>query len=1312
MVRWCSACVAFLVAILTASAVSAQSTASIAGVVHDSAGGVVPGVTVIVKEDATGASHETVTDVDGRYQVTALGAGAYTVTAALTGFKTAVAKSIRVAPGQPVTIPLTLEVGSLTETVTVTSSSELINTQTATVASTLNSDQLTRMPTPTRNALNAVTFLPGVNTPGTNRDSTINGLPEGFLSITLDGVSNNDNFLRNTDGFFASVTPRQDAVEAVSVTLAAAGAQVGGGAGAVTMAFQTRSGGNRFSGSVYEYYRNPSFNSNYYFNKVNGQGKNEVKLNQFGGRAGGPIQIPGLYDGRDKAFFFAHYEQIRFPNSFTRTRTVFNPRVYDGWFRYQFGTDVREVNLLSLAAANGQISTQDAITSRLNGLIDASTKTTGTRSASNDPLYDSYVWQSPATLFEDQPTIRLDYNLTANNRLTGSWSSITAKRTADYLNNADSRFPGSPNQRDYVSKRPLVAMSLRSVLSRNIVSELRGGLTATYGGSNFGYGSAIPSRNDPTTFADGGGFAITTPGNTTDWHTSNTPSWRAAPTYSLDESLTWQKNAHTFTFGGNVLVSNARSSGQQIVRGITLGLNTDFDPAAGMFTVANFPGASAAQLTAARNTYAVLTGRVASINSQAVLDASGQYVELGPSTLEGGINVYGAFAQDSWRLRPNVTLTAGLRYDIQTPFRPFSNVMSSVTMASVCGRSGLGDGGLYSKCNFNDPNASGGATPEFVLLEKGSEGYKTDLNNIAPSASIAWRPDVQSGFLRTLLGDPNQATVRAGYSEAYERQGLTVFTDLYGSNRGGTITLTRDASTGLVPPGESWPVLLSQTSRLTPLPFNPDPSYPIAVGANRADTLNAFAPDIQIARVRNWTVGLARSVGRDMAVEIRYVGNRGDNQWQRINYNCSGSTTATNACTGIRGDTLVANGFMDEFKLAMANLAANNASGVANRAGSFAYFGAGTGTNPLPILLAYLNGSRDFGNPAAYANAANTWANTAIASRLSPANPNPNAMARTDLDNNLTRRNQALAAGYPANFFVVNPAVSNNNVTDSGAFSDYHALQLELRRRLSRGLSANVNYQYAFLERGSTFDGFAFGRAWTPTANVRHAIKLQWDWTLPVGRNQRFGGDLHPILNGIVGGWSLNGVGRFQTVLQDFGNVRLVGMTKSEFQDVYKYYFRENTATGIDEVWMLPEDVILNTRRAFSVSNTTLNGYSTSLGAPEGRYLAPANSASCIQVKEGDCAPRRVMILAPWFKRMDIGVTKRFDVGGSRNIEVRFDVLNVMDTPNFTPVTEPTAANGGYTAASFSRVTAAYTDASNTYDPGGRIGQLMIRFSW
>jgi hypothetical protein len=650
-----------------------------------------------------------------------------------------------------------------------------------------------------------------------------------------------------------------------------------------------------------------------------------------------------------------------------------------------------------------------------------------------------------------------------------------------------------------------------------------------------------------------------------------------------------------------------------------------------------------------------------------------------------------------------VTLTGGIRYDVQSPFVPDSDVMSAVTMASVCGMSGQGDGGLYSKCNFNNPKASGGAVPEFIQLTKGTNGYKTDLNNFAPSASIAWRPDVQSGFMRTILGDPNQATIRAGYSEAYDRQGLTTFTSLYGNNRGGTISLNRTANTGLVGPGESWPVLLSQTSRLIPQAFNPDPTYPIPVGANRADRLDAFAPDIKIARVRNWTVGFARSISKDTAVEIRYVGNRGDNQWSSINYN-------GNSDSRIRGDQLIANGFLNEFKLAMGNLAANNAAG-GSRVGSFAYFGSGTGTSPLPIYLAYLNGSADFNNPAAYANAATTWANSSLAVRMAPSNPNPNASA-FDLDNTLTRRNQAQAIGYTRNFFVLNPDASSVNVTDSGAFSDYHAMQLELRRRLSRGLSANVNYQYAFAEGGSAFDGFTFGRVMTTTANVRHAIKMQGDWTLPVGRGQRFGGNVNRTVNALIGGWSFSGVGRIQTVMQDFGNVRLVGMTKSEFQKMYKYTVKPNAATGVNEVWMLPEDVVLNTRRAFSTSSTTLNGYSASLGAPEGRYLAPANSASCIQIRAGDCAPRSLIILAPWFKRFDIGAIKRFDVGGSKNIELRFDLLNVLNTPNFNPVTEPSANSGGYTSASFSRTTSAYTDASNTYDPGGRIGQLNFRFSW
>ena len=306
-----------------------------------------------------------------------------------------------------------------------------------------------------------------------------------------------------------------------------------------------------------------------------------------------------------------------------------------------------------------------------------------------------------------------------------------------------------------------------------------------------------------------------------------------------------------------------------------------------------------------------------------------------------------------------------------------------------------------------------------------------------------------------------------------------------------------------------------------------------------------------------------------------------------------------------------------------------------------------------PIYLAYLSGSRDVTNPAAYTGGTQTWTNTGITQDLVQAWPNPYASA-ADLDGNLTRRNNAAAAGVPANFFVVNPAIGTLNVTDSGAFSDYHALQIDLRRRLSRGLSAGVNYQYA-IEGGSSFRGFNYGREMQDQANVRHAFKTQFDWTVPVGRGQRYGSSMNGLFDGIIGGWSVNGVGRVQDRAvnisvdaandNNFTGVQLVGMTQDELQAMYKHAIRTNPANGLPTVYMLPDDVILNTRRAFSVDPTSPTGYSE-LGVPEGRFLAPAGYGNCIQLQAGDCAPPTLLVRMPWFVRFDLG-DEEFPIKGA-----------------------------------------------------------------
>jgi hypothetical protein len=199
---------------------------------------------------------------------------------------------------------------------------------------------------------------------------------------------------------------------------------------------------------------------------------------------------------------------------------------------------------------------------------------------------------------------------------------------------------------------------------------------------------------------------------------------------------------------------------------------------------------------------------------------------------------------------------------------------------------------------------------------------------------------------------------------------------------------------------------------------------------------------------------------------------------------------------------------------------------------------------------------------------------------------------------------------------------------------------------------------------------------------------------------------MNPILDGVLGGWSFNGVGRVQARVIDLGNVRLVGMSVDDVTKMYKFETRINPDTGELAVFNLPDDVILNTRRAFSVSTNSATGYS-SLGAPEGRYFAPDDSFDCLEVRNGDCALRNLMVRAPWFTRFDIGVTKRFPIKGLVNFELAFQVLNVFDNINFNPWND--TINGD---DDIFQVTSAYTDASNTYDPGGRLGQLMFRLNW
>jgi hypothetical protein len=1270
--------------VVCASAIAyAQGSSSISGVVSDTAGGAVPGATVTVTNDATKVALENVTNSSGQFSFPALPVGTYTVKVSLAGFKTFIANDVRLLGSQPANVPVVLAVGALTEAVEVRASSELVQTSSNSVTSTLSVEQLKELPLSSRNALYAVALLPGVSGGNSGpRASGINGLPNNTVNVTIDGVSTG-NMLQSTDGFFSMVTPRMDAVEEITVTGAVPGA--GSGAGSVQVAMVTRAGSNKLDGSVYHYWRQPEFNSNYFFNKVNNLPKNNVVAHQYGFRQGGPIVIPGLYDGRNKAFFFFNYERLYQPSSSTRTRTLLRPEAQAGIFGYNVTVagvqQRRTVNLLTLAQQNGQVSALDPLVTKLLGDIRQSTTTTGTVADVGNGNTLNYIYQSEAVGNQYSPTTRLDFNLSDRHRLSGSywWQRFTSN--PDLLNNVDSNWPGFPNFATQNSYRTTGNSTLRSTLGKNMVNELIGGwqwspndffknVTADQFANQDGLGVAFPISTSPT---------VTT-----------NPSPRNTTTWSIDDTLSWLRGAHSFSMGGGYAGILNRQNGFNVVPTINLGFDTNLDPARDLFGAANFPNATAAQLTEARNLYALLTGRVQSVAGTARLDsATGKYVYNGDLARKSRQSSGAAFFQDSWRVKPTLTVNGGIRWDLHLPFTPADKTWSLATIEDICGISGVGNGIGGRNCNLFQPGASSGQlTPTFDRFEPGTPAWKTNWFDFAPNAGVAWRPDVQGGWLRALLGNPEEATIRAGYGMSYNQERIDRFTGNAGSNPGGTIAATRNYTTGfpLALPGESFPVLLSQRSRLGPPAFPDTPAYPISAASG--DSVNIFPVEhLRTPRVHSYSAGIQRSIGRDMAFEARYVGNRNLYNWAEENWN---------------ERVIFENGFVDEFKLAQRNVAINAAAGLS----TFAYTGL-PGTSPLPIHLAYLTGRTDATNPAAY-NASTNFAAQAFLTRFSTFNPNVGGAVGA-LDATAFRAN-ALTAGLARNFLVLNPqALGGTFVVQDNNWTKYNSLQLELRRRLSKGLLVGANYTYG-IKKASLLSTLRLPRIEVDASDDRnspHVFKMNWHYEVPVGRGHRFGGNMHPVLDYVLGGWEYSGNSKVAADRYRMVGVKVEGMSVKELQKLFKISIEKNAA-GVTQVFSFPADIRANTWAAFSTDPTTPTGYSVARGVPTGRFIRPASDPSCIVIYRGDCNSPDINLNGPLSSRWDMRVKKRFPFGSRVNVEFMVEVLNVFDTINFNHSVAFAPNNGEDTF----RVTSAYTDINTTFDPGGRIGQLVWRVNW
>jgi hypothetical protein len=1282
-----------LAALLMFGSVSAfAQTTSIVGVVVDSAGAVVPGASVVAKNPKTGTSFETVSSGAGTFTIPSVPTGTYTVTISLSGFKTSVLTDVVANVGNPASVRASLTVGGQQETITVEAKSELIQTQASAVSTTIDARQITSLPLTTRAVLDFVTLLPGVSTPGGNRNSMVNGLPQSQINITLDGINVQDNTLkgdRGSDGFFAIVNPRLDSVEEVTVSMAGLGAE-SSGQGGVQIQFVTRSGTNSFKGSLYHYMRRDKYNESTYFNEQNNIAKAKLKQDQFGASFGGPIRIPGLFDGRNKAFFFINWEEVRQPSDVSRNRTILSPSAQAGVFQYVVSGQTRSVNLLQLAAANGHTATMDPTLAKIFNDIRAATGTTGSISDLPDPAFQRYAYNVPVLSNRRYPTIRLDWDITSKHRATLTTNYQDFTDSPDTLNNFEPQFPGFPAFGGQGSERVQLMGSLRSNLGANLVNELKiGGSGAPvkfFAEQNVGMFKG-------TSVADQQGFQMNfgaAPLSITNASASPAPQSRNASTMLIEDRVNWLKGAHSLSFGGSFTGVEVWGKVAGLVPTANFGIVSG-DPADTMFTAANFAGASATNINVARQLYAVLTGRVSSLTGNAGLDAAtGTYKFMGERYTQGALKDIGFFAHDNWRIRPNLTLNLGLRYEIQTPFKALNSSFSTATIGDAWGVSGNAPGCdpsnvTPSTCNIFKPGAPQGAKPTFQQLQKGVKAYNMDLNNFAPSIGFNWVPSVSDGFLRTLFGEQGDTSIKGGFSRSYSRAGMTDFTTPFGANPG--VAITADKSPALGNFG-ALPLLFRDTARLAPPVFAEKPVYPMSDVVTQ--DVNTFDPNLKTPYSDSWSLGIQRAIGQNMAAEVRYVGTRSRDLWTVYNYN---------------EVNVVENGYLAEFRLAQANLQANIASG---RGANFRYFGPGTGTSPLPIHLAYFSGlpTSRAGDPAAYSSA--TFADNTFITPMARFNPQPRTAADA-LDADAARRANAITAGLPANFLVANPdLLGGANVTGNGGGTNYHSVQFVLQRRFSKGFSVNGSYTFgkahelAFYSFRKPF----LSREDTGTeGNVVHSGKAFWSWELPIGKGRKFMGDANGVLDRIFGGWQMHGSVRIQSgQLVDFGNVRMVGFDKKELQKMYQVRTVDSASGTLPKqrVFMLPQAVIDETVKAFSTSATSATGYGAS-GPPSGKYFAPANGPDCVESAAndaGDCGTRTLVAAGPLFKNVDLSLIKSMTVVGRTKLEFRVEALNVFNRPNFAPVTGIGSNPNSYEVTGL--------NGANT----SRVVQLVSRFSW
>jgi hypothetical protein len=1178
-----------------------QGTSTVRGIVKDLQSNVVAGATVKLISAAKGSERTATTSSDGGFSFEAVQVGDYRVEVEAQGFKKAVVTDVHALVSSPTSVDIVLDVGNISESVTVsaTSAELLVNRDDATLGSTFVNKQITQLPLEARNVPSLLTLQTA-----TTRDGYVAGSRADQSNITLDGVdineaqtntiigadpANGTDILNLSPSNSTVLRLNSEAIEEFRVTTTNPNANQGRSAGA-QVSLVTKSGTNDWHGAAFEFYRTSAFAANNFFNNKAGVARPSLIRHTFGGALGGPIM-------KDRAFFFYSFEGDRITQSISALRTV--PLASLGQGQVRFRNPSGGVTTLTSA----QIATIFPAVG-VNPLAISALASAAARYPANDfSIGDQFNtggfrFNAPIPVQRNSHAGKFDFNLTEKQQ-----AFVRVNIIYDVLAR-ERQFPDTPSPN--IWSHPIgIAAGHTWTINNNLINTFRYGFTR----------EAFSQQGDSAENSISFRFVFSPVGFTR-------TLTRITPVQNFTDDVSWVRENHSFGFGTNIrLIDNKRVS-----------FNNSFDSAitnpsffsgggASISTPINAAFPIQGSRVGVQNAVTALIGRFSQYSGNFLFNHEGTLLPIGaPSAREFATQEYDVYGQDSWKIRPHLTLTYGLRYTISKPVYEKNGfeVRTDIPLSEVFR--------LRQEAAARGENY---ATPLTLVLSGPANNagplYQWDKNNFQPRVAVAWSPSFRSGILGKMFGKNNQSVFRGGFAitNDYYGQQLAVSFDLnntLGFASSDTIAAnTFNLTTRPAPLFTGFGQSVRTLPRIT-LPgnisFPRTQSFETDPAAQSARIESSLDSQLVAPINYSWNFTYERELPHGLVIQTSYIGRLARNLI------ASRDVMALNNLVDPKSgmDWYTAAGLLEQFRR-------NNTP--IDQIPNIPWF-----TNMLPATIAAQMDDIYFGNCCGVFSTHNLTQTQAVY-----------AVALNFYGNDWTDTQDVIEDGLGRNLFF-HPQYGALSTFSSVARSNYHAGTVSIRERLGRSLTMDFNYtlSHSMDDASGLQTSAAFGAAFilnplrqhdsyaNSDFDVRHIINTNAVWEMPFGRGRRFFTGAGKLANALIGGWQLGGIMRWNSGLPIF----------SPYDDARwaTNWNAQSSGVRVQPVQTCP------TQGGKLFGDCLLDAYKSWRGA-----------------FPGETGDRNVLRLPGYFN-VDMGLSKSFDMPWSekQKLQIRFEAFNVTNT--------------------------------------------------